>query len=309
VGSADFTAHASVKEAGRAAIERALASAGKTAADRPRVILIGPTIGEEEELLLGMEQVVGKEAVILGGTLGGPKAAALDQDRVYEKGVCVAVIYTDLPLGWTFEGGFDVTDPHTGIVTKIEGHAIAEIDGRPALDVYDEWLGGRISKLVEEQAPDRVRDLLCLCPIYRKLTSPSGEDYSLFSHPWPRESAPRDKAIMTSTNVGAGERIYLSRGTWETLLNRIGNLPRNAKLRGEIGVGARPLLGIGTICGGVLGVIPETERAKMPPLINYANNGAPFIANFTWGEQGHFPGLGNRHGNLTSGFLVIGTKG
>jgi len=67
-------------------------------------------------------------------------------------------------------------------------------------------------------------------------------------------------------------------------------------------------LAIGFICGGVMGVIPETEREKLPILINYTNNNAPFIANFTWGEQGHFPGIGNKHGNLLTSFLVIGPK-
>jgi hypothetical protein len=46
----------------------------------------------------------------------------------------------------------------------------------------------------------------------------------------------------------------------------------------------------------------------MPILINYANKDAPFIAPFTWGEQGQFPGVGNKHGNLLTSFLVIGSK-
>lgn len=57
-----------------------------------------------------------------------------------------------------------------------------------------------------------------------------------------------------------------------------------------------------------MGVIPEAERQKMPALINSADGGAPFIATFTWGEQGHFSGGGNRHGNLTCSFLIFGEK-
>ena len=103
------------------------------------------------------------------------------------------------------------------------------------------------------------------------------------------------------------ERIYLSHGTWETLVNRIGNLPRNAKINGGIDASQKPLFAIGFICGGVMGVIPETEREKLPILINYTNNNAPFIACFTWGEQGHFPGVGNKHGNLSTSFLIVGS--
>jgi hypothetical protein len=309
VGSANYADYPSVQEAGKAAVTQAMASAGKTASLRPRAVLTSPTLGGEEGVLAGIESVIGPSVVVLGGTLGGPNGVAFGNEKIYERGISVAVLYTNLPMGWTFEGGFDVTDTHTGIVTQVEGQAIVEIDGRPALDVYDQWLGGRIGKLFEEKAPaDRVRDLLTLCPIYRKVTSPGGEDYQLFSHPWPRDPTGRDKAIMTSTQIKPGERIYLSRGTWETLLNRVGNLPRRAKVQGDIGAGVRPLFGVGIVCGGILGVIPETEREKMPGLINSANGNAPFIANFTWGEQGHFPGGGNRHGNLTSSFLVIGAK-
>jgi hypothetical protein len=256
------------------------------------VILAMPTLGVEEEALEGIEEVVGKSTPILGGTTGGPTFAVFGESAAYNEGISLAAIYTDLPVGWTFEGGFDVTDPHAGIVTKVEGQAIVEIDNRPALDVYDEWLDGKIGRLYQEIGDSGViRDLLTLHPIYRKYTSPSGQDYFLFS------------------KIKVGEKIYLSHGTWETLINRIGNLPSHAKLHGDMGVDAAPIFGIGYICGGVMGAIPETEREKLPLLISYANNDAPFIACFTWGECGHFPGIGSKHGNLLTGFLVIGDKG
>lgn len=309
VGSTSFSAYASAQEASRAAVLNAIKSAGKPQNEMPQVILLTPTIGLEEEVIEGIEDVVGQDSVILGGTAGGPILGVFGQNEVYDEGVSLAVIYTDLPVGWTFEGGFDATAPQTGIVTKVEGQAILEIDNRPALDVYDEWLGGEIARLHKEIGkPDVIRDLLTLHPIYRKYTSPDGQVHFLFSHPWPKDETLVDRSIATSTKIKVGERIYLSHGTWETLVNRIGNLPRNAKVHGGIGVDTRPVLGIGYICGGVMGTIPENEREKMPLLINYANNDAPFIASFTWGEQGCFPGIGNKHGNLLTAFIVIGDK-
>jgi hypothetical protein len=310
VGSANFSACPSIQEASKTAILNAMKSAGKSRNKLPKMILATCTIGVEEEALEGIEKVIGKNTPILGGTAGGPTFAVFDENKVYNKGISLATIYTDLPVGWTFEGGFDVTNPHTGIVTKVIGQAIVEIDNKPALDVYDEWLNGEIGRLYEEvKKPDVIRDLLTLHPIYRKYTSPDGQDYFLFSHPWPKDNTMKDRSIMTSTKIKAGERIYLSQGTWETLVNRIGNLPRNAKLNGGIGVDAAPIFGIGYVCGGVMGVIPGTERERLALLINYADNNAPFIAGFTWGEQGYFPGVGNKHGNLLTSFLVIGDKG
>jgi len=307
VGSSDFSLYASVHEASKAAVMNAILDAGKQTNELPDIILLTPTIGAEEEVVEGIEEVVGKETIILGGTTGGPTQAVFGKDRAYEKGVSLAVIYTDLPIGWTFEGGFDTRDPHTGIVTKVDGQNIVEIDNKPALDVYNEWLGGNVNQLHEEgKDPGLIRDLLTLSPIYRKYTSSTGQDYYLFSHPWPKDDNLIDRAVSTSTKINVGERIYLSKGTWETLVNRIGNLPKNAKLKGNINLNEKPILGIGVICAGVLGTIPESERKKIPLLINYANNDAPFIASFTWGEQGHFPGVGNKHGNLLTSFLVIG---
>jgi hypothetical protein len=309
VGSGDFSAYPSVQEAAKAAVLDAIKSAGKSPEQKPNAVLGFITWGFEEEALEGIEQVVGKDTLILGGSTGGPKFAVLGENKAYDKGISLAVIYTELPVGWTFEGGFDVTDPHSGIITKIEERGIAEIDNRPALDVYDEWLGGKIRKLHEEVGkPDLIRDLLTLHPIYRKYTSVTGEDYFLFVHPWPKDDTLKDKVIMTGAKFKVGERIYLSHGAWETLVNRIGNLPRNAKVRGGIKVDAQPILGIGYLCGGVMGTIPEGEREKLALLINYSNNNAPFIAVFTWGEQGFFPGVGSKHGNLLTSFILIGDK-
>jgi len=307
VVSAGLSEFTSPQEMSKAAVLSAIKDAGKTPDEPPRIILLSVTIGIEEEVLEGIEQILGTNTPILGGTVGGPAPAVFAKNGIYEKGICLAVIYTDLAIGWTFEGGFDVTDRHTGIVTKVEGQAIVEIDNRAALNVYDEWLDGEIERLHEQVGqPDVIRDLLTLHPVYRKYTSPSGQDYFLYSHPWPKDNQMKDKCVLTSTKINTGERIYLSHGTWETLINRIGNLPRNAKIHGGIRVEAKPIFGMGFICGGVMGVIPETEREKMAILINYANNNAPFIANFTWGEQGCFPGIGSKHGNLLTSFLVIG---
>jgi hypothetical protein len=306
VGSANFSDYSGVQEASRAAILMALQKAGQSPQQRPRIVLAIPTLGVEEEVIEGIEGVLGKDTPILGGTAGGPTPGVFGARGIYDKGVCVAVIYTDLPLGWAFEGGFEVTDSHSGIITRVSGQAILEIDGRPALDVYNEWLDGKIDRLYKEfQRPDVIRDLLALNPLYRRYTNHSGHSYFLFSHPWPKDDALRDRSIMTSTKIKAGERVYLARGTWEVLLNRIGNLPQKARVNGRIDPQSRTVFGLALICGGVMGVIPEAEREKIPYLINYATHHGPFIANFTWGEQGYFPGIGNRHGNLFTSFLLI----
>jgi hypothetical protein len=309
VGSAPFSRYRSPAEATRAALLAAMRQAGQPRHQRPRLILLLPTHGQEEEVVRAIESVVGRETPILGGTAGGPSGQIIGESRVYRAGVCVAAIYTDLPMAWVFEGGFETPGSHSGIATKVRGHEIVEIDHRPALQVYDQWLDGKIRRLYQEIGrPDAIRDLLVLNPLYRKYRSPAGQDHFLFSHPWPKDDTLKEQSIMTSTLIRKGDRLYLARGSWELLLNRIGNLPCKAmnalQSQGEV----RALLGIGFICGGVMGAIPETEQEKIPHLIAYATPGTPFIAIFTWGEQGHFPSLGNRHGNLLTSFLVVGRR-
>jgi hypothetical protein len=310
VGSANCYAYPTVQHAARAAVLEAITSAGKTPDEKPQVVLITSPRGLEEETIEGIEEVVGRKIPILGGTAGGPTFASFGKDQVFERGISLAVVYTDLPVGWWFEGGFDVKEPQLGIVTKVDGQHILEIDHRPALDVYDEWLGGEIGKLMKEHQGrfDQVRALLTLHPLYRKYIAPDGSEYSLFSHPWPKDKNLVERAVSTSTKIKVGESVYLSHGTWETLLNRIGNLPKHAKSQGGINSKSKPIFGIGYICAGVLGTIPESERDKISYLLNYSNNDAPFIASFTWGEQGHFPGVGNKHGNLCTSFFVIGAE-
>jgi hypothetical protein len=309
VGSADFSAYSSVQEASKTAVLNAIKNAGKYENEQPDLILITPTKPDEDDALKGIEQVVGEDALVLGGTAGGPVFGVIGENTIYESGISLAVVYTDMPIGWTFEGGFDVKDPNSGIVTKIDGRNILEIDNRPALDVYNEWLDGKVDALYEEhQDPRVVKNLLTLHPLYRKYKTDDGQEYFLFSHPWPTDPTQEEKGVSTSTNIKKGDRVYLSHGTWETLVNRIGNLPKNAKAKASFAADESSIFGIGYVCAGVMGTIPETEREKLPILINYINNDSPFIATFTWGEQGHFPGICNVHGNLLTSFVVIGKE-
>ncbi len=310
VGSANFSGYPSVQIASRHALESAVRSAGRSLDEKPSLVLVIPSFGAAEDVLKGIEDVTSNKTVILGGTSGGPEFAVIGQNEVYENGVSVAVVYTDLPVGWVFEGGFDVTDACSGVVTKVDGYTIIEIDHRPALDVYDECLDGKMSQLVNELQDLRaIKDHLTLHPFYRKYTTSNGQNYFLFSHPSTNDKTLKDRRLMTSTRIEIGERIYLAHGTWELLLNRIGNLPLKAKVKGGLDLHTKPIFGIGHICSGIMGIIPEEDREKMRIMINYASDNRPFIANFTWGEQGHLSGIGNKHGNLLTSFVIIGQKG
>ena len=124
--------------------------AGRAQAEKPKIVLVTPTIGIEQEVLDGIGDAVGTDVILLGGTAGGPGGRVIGNDSAHAKGVSMAVFYTDLPVGWAFESGFEKQDEHSGIVTKMDGRRILEIDHRPAYEVYDGWLGGEVTRLREQ---------------------------------------------------------------------------------------------------------------------------------------------------------------
>lgn len=308
VGSADFSRYATPKEAAKAAMRKALESCGKSPKEPPQAVLALISRSFEDGAMEGISEVAG-DVPLLGGTTGGPKFEVLGDREVFAKGISLAVIYTKLPLGWVFEGGFDAQEGYKGVLTKVDGATILEIDGRPALDVYDEWLGGKIKQLQQEGADVvKFKKFMILNPFYRRFTSRDGQDYFLFSYAWPQDITLQNKSMEASANLKTGEEIHLSHGTLEKLLNRIGNLPVKARIQGGINPEKKAVLAFGVICAGVMRVVPDKERQTMALLLDYANHEVPFIAPLTWGEQGYFPGVGYKHGNLLTSFLVIGEK-
>ncbi len=302
VAAAECAAYGSPREAARDATLRAIYDAGKLPGDRPRVVLLAPVRGGEEEVIAGVEDVLGRSVPILGGTAHGG-AFVIGGDLASSQAVAIALLYTDLTVGWTFEAGYDVSLPLSGTVTRLEGRDLAEIDHRPAWDVYDEWLNGQLTAAVKT-SPHEAGRVLALNPIYRQLRAPTGQLFAVFAHPWAylREGRWR---LRVGTEIRRGDRIYLSHGTWELLMNRVANLPRAAKARGGLPADEKPFFGIGFLCAGVAGVLPRDELAKMPLLFRYGMNGAPHLVAVTSGEQGFLPGIGNKHANLSTGFLVV----
>ncbi|OHB50042.1 MAG: hypothetical protein A2Y10_13905 [Planctomycetes bacterium GWF2_41_51] len=307
--SADLGDSNAVHDAAATVVKKAIEDAGKTIENKPKVILLYVGKGIEEETIKGIESVTGKDVPIFGGTAGGPKRIVMSDEGAYERGISATVIYTDLPIGLSFEAGYDIHGKHSGVVTKVTGQNIEEIDGRPAMTVYNEWMDGEIERLAKKEMkkPAEIEAFLALHPFYRKLTSSEGQDYYLFTRPWPKDPSLVNKFIQTNTKIMPQEKIYISHGTWDTLMNRMGIVASSAKMHCGLEPADKPLLVIGVICDGMMGCIPEEEKSKFPYLINYSTGSDCTIAAFTSGEQGHFPGVGNRHGNLATSFLVIGS--
>lgn len=103
------------------------------------------------ELVAGLNEVLGDDVVVTGGLAGDgarfEKTWVLSGGEVRPNGVVAVGLYGDaLNVGHGSRGGWDRFGPERTI-TRSEGNVLYELDGRPALELYKEYLGDRADGL------------------------------------------------------------------------------------------------------------------------------------------------------------------
>lgn len=312
VGACSLDEVASSREAGKVAITRAIENAGKTKEDSPKVVLMSTSpFGIGEELVIaGIEDVLGEGVPLVGGgaaagysDLVSGGSVVFANDKVYERGVVVAPIYTDLKIGHAFLSGFNPTD-QKGIVTKFrkddKGLHIVEFDGQPAARVYNDWLGGLFDEYLgtsEMFLAEAVNHTFGIKVIE------TGE----FSN-W-QMIVPFHFNLDDSITVGAvaeeGTELHLLASNRELFIQRAALAVRLARSRGEIT--EKEIAGVVLDqCGGTLLGIGELEGwNEMVSQIVSVIGDAPFLGVSNLGPYGHFAGVGNRYGEVTASVLVF----
>lgn len=306
VGGADL-GKLTPKEAGKKAIEEAILNSGGVGdparVGDPKFVYITAAPGKEEEILLGVEEVIGREVPIIGGSSGDEtlsgKWSQINNDEIYSNGVALGVVYTDLKVGTAHEFGY-MQSIEKGIVTKAEGRTLYQIDGKPAGEVYNKWTGGHFNK--EVKSGGNILAEATFYPLAKIVRGSGGETYLCVSHPGVINSP--DKSMTMFTNMENGDEIQLLHGNWEWLVNRAQSTARQAMLSQNISQG-EGLFSFYTFCAGTLLAIPKSERPKVPRLLTAELGSIPFIGGFTLGEQVFMPGVGNRHANLVNSIAIF----
>lgn len=103
------------------------------------------------ELVKGLNDTLGDSVIVTGGLAGDGtqfKRTWVLKDRTPQSGYVTAVgFYGDhIRLGHGSKGGWDKFGPERQ-VTKSSGNVLYQLDGRPALELYKEYLGERASGL------------------------------------------------------------------------------------------------------------------------------------------------------------------
>jgi hypothetical protein len=103
------------------------------------------------DLARGLNHALGADVVVTGGLAGDGdrfESTWVMADGVPSRNVIAAVgLYGEsIDVRYGFKGGWDIFGPER-LVTRSEGNVLYELDSKPALDLYEQYLGDRAAEL------------------------------------------------------------------------------------------------------------------------------------------------------------------
>ena len=297
-----------------ALLHEALTNAG-CPGQLPELIWIYQTPGREEAVIEGLRRVVGETCPIIGGSSADNDVSGqwrqLAPSGPITDGLVVAVLFPSGGIGYAFQGGYEPTGTHgvvtrvafdqtgdTGVVTKSYGRRILEIDGRPAAEVYDRWIGGSLSDRLDTQGS--ILAETTMTPLAIDAGAAEGVDHFLLIHP---DAIVEDRGLSTFADIQEGTRVHSMRGDRQLLVERAGRVARSAAAR--LDLERRTVAGALVIyCGGCRLAVGDRIN-DVPQEIAAHLSGQPFLGCFTFGEQGRLLER-NVHGNLMISAITFG---
>ncbi|WP_437783726.1 FIST signal transduction protein [Sorangium sp. So ce1097] len=287
------------RAAGARAAERAIEDAGR-AGELPALFWLTAQTGAEEDVLLGIEDVVGPNVPVFGGSSAADsldgRQSQMERGRAHEGAVLLSALYPSGEISYAFSSGYVPTE-HRCRVTRAGGRRLPEIDGLPAAEVYNRWTGGLISA---QLGGGSILEQTALHPLGR----PSGwigkVPQFLLIHP---STVEEDNSMTLSASIHEGDELVLMHGSREGLIGRVRSVVDAALEAAPPSFRAQGALVI--FCAGcMLAVRDELDRVAQGVV---ASLGAtPFLGRFTFGEQGCFTRGSNQHANLSIGVVLLG---
>ncbi|MEM9783636.1 MAG: FIST C-terminal domain-containing protein [Pseudomonadota bacterium] len=285
------------RAAARAAVIEALDMARRPG-ETPELIWLTAAPGAEEALIAGIEDVVGANAPILGGSAadndltGGWRV--FDTTRAETAGVAVSVLFPSSQVASAYQSGY-VPTAKSGKVTRAAGRRIQQIDDRPAAEVYAGWTDGAVAADAAHAAegPAMILSESTLHPLGRHVGDVADVPFYLLAHP---ATVHPDGSIELFADLDEGERVTLMTGSPDSLVSRAGRVASLSAQRG--GFAVDDIAGALVIfCGGCMLAVRD-RMDTVADEVDRALGGAPSLGIFTFGEQGAVLGEQNCHGNL-----------
>ncbi|MEK7510596.1 MAG: FIST N-terminal domain-containing protein [Patescibacteria group bacterium] len=255
--------------------------------------------GNGAAIVEGVKSVLGKDAPIIGGSLGDDylfkKTFEYHQDNVLSDVVVGVGLYGKFAYGFGIKHGWEPVGLPLK-VTRADGVKLQEVDGKPALKVYEDYFGKDASDLIKEP-------LARMAYTYPIGLIVEGSDELLIRDP---VIANEKGEISMAAAIPQGTTIRLMMGDREKAIAA-------AKTAAEVALdqlqGATPRFTLMFNCmarNKLLGVRCHEENTEVSRVIG---SDVPMAGFYTYGEQG--PLLGRKgtpayFHNETMTLLVIG---
>ena len=224
------------------------------------------------ELVAGLNSVLPPQVVVTGGLAGD--GARFHRTWVLERGAprsgvisAVGLYGEDLVIRHGSKGGWDIFGPERA-VTRAEGNVLFELDGRPALQLYKEYLGDRASELPAAGL---------LFPL--AIRADAQDDKRLV-----RTILAVDEAAQSMTFAGdvpPGWRAQLMRANFDRL---IGGASDAAQMCAEGGAAGEATLAIAISCVGRRLVLGERIEEEVEATLEVLPAGARQVGFYSYGE-------------------------
>ncbi len=270
--------------AGREAATAAVKQLGGEAAALLTIAFMGP----EEDILKGVGQVAPGVPVV-GGTSSDHspdgKFQQFANGHAYKNHFAIAALGG--PVGYAFTNGYRLTG-RKATVTKASGRRAFELDGRPAMDVYTEWVGKPASEIGGGA-------ILPFSVQYPLLFHKDGVTYS--AHP---VNSNEDGSVDFGAAMSPGMLLELGENTVNGLIAEAGN----AAHRAARGV-SHPKGIVMAYCGGRAIALGERIR-EIPGELEHAVGHLPWVGYLAFGEQGCSVAGIPTHADLSVAALVLG---
>lgn len=293
--------YATLGDDARAAGRRA-ASQLVSSAQTPRVILFNSSPGREEDILAGIADVL-PGVPAFGGSAADHAIvgewSVFTNAGVEKDAVSIAALCGDIAFGGALLAPFEATSSRA-VVTEGHDRHITRLDGQPAGEVLNAWLGGSLSLQVAEGG--NILAQTALSPLAIRHQAGDGEHYVTIH---PSQIHVEDRSIDLFARIQQGDEICMMKGTVEDLTQVLSRLYTLA-CRGLSPDKIRAALLI--YCAGCAGAVGSALHDGLRTHLGPALGSIPLLGMCTFGEQGHIPGLGNVHQDLSVSLLLLADK-
>jgi hypothetical protein len=227
------------------------------------------------ELVRGLNSVLPESVVVTGGLAGDgdrfQRTWVLRQGTPCEGFVSAVGFYGDhIRVGHGSRGGWDVFGPER-VVTRSEGNILFELDGRPALPLYKDYLGERAAGLPATAL---------LFPL--ALRARTGDEKSLVRTVLSIDEA--RQAMVFAGDIPQGWTAQLMRANFDRLIEGAAQSALMTRKQGE----QTPILSIAVSCVGRRLVLGERTEEELERALEVFPPGSQQVGFYSYGEISPF---------------------